>query len=287
MEPIAASTILAWNKRAADGKGGKNPKALIAVSFDQRNHGSRLVDPLANEAWRQGNPRHAQDMFSAYHGTATDTSLLITHLPSYILSSSSSPPITQHFVLGVSLGGHAAWHCILQDPRITAAVVGIGCPDYTRVMTDRAAKSKLKTWTSSDPPGSTFLGSEDFPKALLEAIAKYDPAGFLVPGLDPGTNLSPEQALQFKQRLQQHLNGKRILNLSGADDKLVPYAAGEPFLTLLKKTISEDATLDIAIDDRIFDGVGHSFTRDMVNASVQWICDLLGGEDHVAVSSKI
>lgn len=56
MAPIAAQSINQWNS-----KRGKSGKGLIAVSFDQRNHGSRLVDKLANEAWRQKNPRHAQD----------------------------------------------------------------------------------------------------------------------------------------------------------------------------------------------------------------------------------
>lgn len=68
MEPIAASTILDWNSRLRDGaaSNGQASKGLIAVSFDQRNHGSREVDKLSNEAWRSGNPRHAQDMFSIY-----------------------------------------------------------------------------------------------------------------------------------------------------------------------------------------------------------------------------
>ena len=61
MAPIAASILQDWNARP-----GKKELGLIAVSFDQRNHGSRLVDPLVNEAWRSGNPRHAQDMFSCY-----------------------------------------------------------------------------------------------------------------------------------------------------------------------------------------------------------------------------
>jgi hypothetical protein len=61
MTPIAGRTITAWNNRR-----GSQKKGLIAVSFDQRNHGTRKVDPLANEAWRQGNTRHAQDMFSIY-----------------------------------------------------------------------------------------------------------------------------------------------------------------------------------------------------------------------------
>lgn len=63
MTGIAASAITDWNTRT---QGDPSAKALIAVSFDQRNHGARMVDPLANEAWRQGNPRHAQDMFSIF-----------------------------------------------------------------------------------------------------------------------------------------------------------------------------------------------------------------------------
>lgn len=68
MTDIAALTIGDWNT-----KNQSNPKAkgLIAVSFDQRNHGARMVDPLANEAWRQGNPRHAQDMFSIFRKSFT------------------------------------------------------------------------------------------------------------------------------------------------------------------------------------------------------------------------
>jgi hypothetical protein len=65
MTGIAESVIADWNQRIKDGHAGP-VKGLIAVSFDQRNHGTRLVDPLANEAWRQGNPRHAQDMFSIF-----------------------------------------------------------------------------------------------------------------------------------------------------------------------------------------------------------------------------
>jgi hypothetical protein len=61
MHPLAAQTIRGWYARRPKGGAG-----LIAVSFDQRNHGGRLVDALANESWRKGNKRHAQDMFSVY-----------------------------------------------------------------------------------------------------------------------------------------------------------------------------------------------------------------------------
>ena len=61
MGSLAATALKEWNSRDECRKIG-----LVAITFDQRNHGSREIDPLANEAWRSGNERHAQDMFSAY-----------------------------------------------------------------------------------------------------------------------------------------------------------------------------------------------------------------------------
>lgn len=58
MAPVAASMINEWNKTRED----SSNRGLIAVSFDQRNHGSRAADKLSNEAWNAGNPRHAQDV---------------------------------------------------------------------------------------------------------------------------------------------------------------------------------------------------------------------------------
>lgn len=66
MAPLANATIAYWNKKLKQKAIKSSTPGLIAASFDQRNHGSRLVDPLANEAWKGGNPRHAQDMFSIY-----------------------------------------------------------------------------------------------------------------------------------------------------------------------------------------------------------------------------
>lgn len=67
MEPIAARLIRHWMTRSRDDPLSPTaPVGLIAASFDQRNHGTREISPLANEAWRSGNPTHAQDMFSIY-----------------------------------------------------------------------------------------------------------------------------------------------------------------------------------------------------------------------------
>jgi len=59
MASTANKCINDWNQRpSSDRKVG-----LIAVAFDQRNHGSREVQRVANQTWRDGNVRHAQDMF--------------------------------------------------------------------------------------------------------------------------------------------------------------------------------------------------------------------------------
>lgn len=80
MAPLAAQAIHYWNS-----KRGNRSKGLIAVSFDQRNHGSRLVDKMANEAWRQGNVRHAQDMYSVYRRSLHFTRHALPHKSSYRL----------------------------------------------------------------------------------------------------------------------------------------------------------------------------------------------------------
>ena len=69
MAPLAQEIITHWNKRLRSRGTRASTLSLIAVSFDQRNHGSRELDPMANEAWKSGNPRHAQDMFSIYRAS--------------------------------------------------------------------------------------------------------------------------------------------------------------------------------------------------------------------------
>ena len=59
MATVANSCINDWNQWSSSGR----RIGLIAVAFDQRNHGTREVDSLANQAWRDGNVNHAQDMF--------------------------------------------------------------------------------------------------------------------------------------------------------------------------------------------------------------------------------
>ncbi|KAI4191776.1 MAG: hypothetical protein LQ348_003428 [Seirophora lacunosa] len=291
MEPLAAAAIHDWNGREESKKLG-----LLAVTFDQRNHGSREVDPVANEAWRSGNKRHAQDMFSIYHGTASDTSLLMTYLSSYIFPSSDRA-IVMNLVLGVSLGGHAAWQCLVHDARISAAIIVIGCPDYFSLMSDRARLSKLASWVDSPAPGTHFLGSRDFPAGLVTAVEMHDPAAMLLGKVDgpirqiddePPSPVEQAKLLPLMKRLFQ---GKRILNLSGSTDKLVPYKCGEGFIRWLRAAAAPGGWFAdrVHVEDILFENVGHQMSQEMVVEAIRFIAQTLQNQPFTRVdkSSRI
>ncbi|EXJ85186.1 hypothetical protein A1O3_05861 [Capronia epimyces CBS 606.96] len=302
MAPFAAHLITEWNQRRSTrqhhAKGEGAGKGLIAVSFDQRNHGTRLVSATANEAWRSGNEQHALDMFSCYAGTAADTSLLLDYLAGYVFPNNERR-IVQNLVLGVSLGGHAAWHCVMHDPRISAAIVTIGCPDYARLMSDRARLSKRQSWLHAH--GRDFFGSADFPPALVDAVQKSDPAGLLWYSRDglnrqPGQeHLSDEITPEEKERLMplmaRCLANKRILNLSGGSDKLVNYAHSKPFLDWLKNSIGKGGWFEGAglyLEDIVYPGVGHDVPPTMVTAMVKFVNETLENEnEQVSTQGKL
>lgn len=193
-------------------------------------------------SWRDSNATHAPDMFSIYHGTQVDLSMIISYLPVYIFPTHHSLyTLTQHLVAGVSLGGHSAYLAILHEPRITAAVVVIGCPDYVRLMQHRAEKSRLECGTEG------LFRSKEFPENFLDVVSDIDPAAIGVDEI-------------LKRGL---LNGKKILTLSGGADKLVPYICVEPFLKGLKEAYST-GTLKGELIDVVYPGIGHECTPEMV-----------------------
>jgi pimeloyl-ACP methyl ester carboxylesterase len=241
-----------------------------------------MVDNLANVSWKQGNPTHGLDMFGTYSGTASDLSHLLDHIGSYLPYKISS-----HICGGVSLGGHATWQVILGEPRVKAGIVVIGCPDYVRLMTDRAIRSGLPS-AVSEPPGLHFLGSNDFPPSLIQAVESHDPAGILLGELDTVTGddhlhpPSPSEQKRLRSILSQRLAGKKIVCVSGGIDRLVPYACGEPFLSWLKRAIDPKEgwakALGIGLVDFVDPDARHEFTVPMREVVEEWLCKVLAGE---------
>ena len=228
-------------------------------------------------------------------GTAVDTSLLLDYISAYAFPNNSTS-ISQHIVFGISLGGHAAWHCVLHDPRITSAIICIGCPDYTRLMSDRARLSKRPTYTQSKPPGHTFVGSSDFPPGLVEAVKRYDPAGLFWsqlkmarPGQEHLHEVSDEDKVGLGPLMARTLGNKRILNLSGGADKLVPYRCAEPFLAWLKKAIGEGGWYEngeVVFEDVVFEGVGHEVPHAMVKELLRFVGESLEGEGEMTAAKR-
>ena len=151
-------------------------------------------------------------------------------------------------------------------------------------MSDRARLSKLPTWTQSSPPGSSFLGSKDFPTALIEAIEKYDPAGLFLGDIksrssDIYTRIpTPLERRALTPLLKSTLQNKRILNLAGGADKLVPYKCSEPFLHWLKIAVSPTGWFkdgNVVLEDMVFDGVGHEMSASMVKEVHRFVCQTL------------
>lgn len=214
------------------------------------------------------------------------------YLPSYIFPKHERL-ITDNLALGISLGGHATWSCALHEPRIRSAIIVIGCPDYVNLMADRARLSKHPSWTSTE--GSQFLGSEAFPKSLVETVHKYDPTSLFLSFTSIPTNASIENGGSFiplrngplpepseseknalRPLLTKCLAGKRILNLAGGSDKLVPYHRGESFLTWLKKAVAPDGWFGdgaVTLEDIIDQEAGHEMTPKMTAEAVRFIIE--------------
>ncbi|CAI6097634.1 unnamed protein product [Clonostachys chloroleuca] len=256
MHDIAARTVKAWHGSPEAGKRG-----LVALCFDMPNHGTRVVSERANGAWAAGNDTHAIDMLGMVKGARADMSGLMDVVAGYL----GRENVDGHVVLGWSLGGHAAWQAWLGEERVDAAVSVIGSPDFMGLMGGRAAGSKLDC-------GAQFLGSRFFPRDLVAVCKANDPKGFLFSDSPlPQLPLSEAERSRLSALVDSRgLRSKKLLLLSGGDDQLVPHKFTAPFV----KVLAEVGGLQV--DDRVFDGVGHWFSAEMVEQAVEFLVKAVG-----------
>jgi len=215
---------------------GKSSIDLLVVTIDQRNHGERLVNKAANNSWKEGNDRHAIDMYAMYAGTVRDISYLIDFLPSYLFPGGEAE-IVEWSVGGVSLGGHATWFALRHEPRLGLGVPIIGCPDYLHLMSRRAETSGI----AFEPPY--------VPASFLAYVRANDPA------YAPYTK--PDASNPFL--------GKKILVLAGAEDTVVPWESSEEFVKNLE--VGPNGVKKVIV----YPDVGHRCTEEMVKETSDFI----------------
>ncbi|KAF8434539.1 Alpha/Beta hydrolase protein [Boletus edulis BED1] len=236
--PIAKSIL-----EASYAPGVNRKRDLIIIAYDHRNHGRRLVDPLRNQGWHKdpakNNPQHAVDMYTIQTGTAHDLTFLIDHIPAYIY-----PQVERNIVewgaAGTSLGGHSVWIALTRDPRIQLAIPIIGCPDYTKLISQRAQICGVP------------LEAPHYPLHLKAYVDAYDPASF---------------AFRENDATNPFL-GKRILVLSGAKDTLVPWSASQEFVEGLEVG---DGVKKVVLEEN----AGHECTPSMIREAGLFVIDWL------------
>ncbi|KAG2151239.1 Alpha/Beta hydrolase protein [Suillus bovinus] len=224
--------------------GGERKKDLIVVAFDHRNHGARLVDHQRNLVWSkdpaENNDQHAMDMYTIQTGTAQDVSFLIDHLPSFLYPSGERT-IVEWGISGGSLGGHSTWIALCREPRLTLGISIIGCPDYMKLISHRAQ--------SSDIP----LSPPYFPASFKAYIESHDPARLAYRANDASNPFW----------------GKKILVLSGKEDKAVPWAASAEFVEGLE--VGEGGVKRVVVEE----GAVHEYTSEMEREFVSFVREWL------------
>jgi predicted esterase len=92
----------------------------------------------------------------------------------------------------------------------------------------------------------------------------------------PTPPLSASEAARVRGVLEaRRLRGKKLLLCSGGADELVPYAASAPLIAVLQDAVA-DGRAGVTLEDRVYDGVGHRFSKDMVEDAVRFLVKVVG-----------
>ena len=99
-----------------------------------------------------------------------------------------------------------------------------------------------------------------------------------------GNDLTEDEKKRHLPLMEKTLRGKRVLNMSGGADKLVPYKQGEAFLQWLKNATGPGGWWEngeFALEDIVFDGVGHEMSPEMMTTASRFVVQtLLDPDEH-------
>lgn len=161
---------------------------VIPVTFDIRNHGSRVVDVLKNSSWKSGNDTHGLDMISCIQGTIYDLKLIMEFLPSYLnLDSLRGKQMREkglkfkyfNILAGYSVGAHIVIRFASQFPELVSIInPNIGCSDLTTLLVSRLKGSKDYSkkilYCSYDELELTEEEKKKYPESFHDLVSKQD-----------------------------------------------------------------------------------------------------------------
>lgn len=206
------------------------------------------MNVLGQKSWKDQNPRHAMDLYAMVHGTARDVSFLIDLLPAYIFPQDERT-VACWACTGKSLGGHSVWALLAAEPRISVGVPFIGCPDFQKLLQDRAR-------INFQPYGPPAV-----PHSLQALIRTIDPAA------------NPHYGSFDPQR--NPFWGKKICVCMGDVDKLVKPSYAEEFLRNLvvgePDNSSDTGTGFSGLKIFVQENCGHTVTERMVDVAGEWL----------------
>ncbi|KAK6461954.1 hypothetical protein DFJ63DRAFT_206859 [Scheffersomyces coipomensis] len=249
-------------KQFYEKKQGDVKVPLICVTFDNRNHGEKLIDKLKNLDWKRGNETHAIDMVSGIDGNVADLKLLIDYLPGYLnldyyLSDKVKQEVQPEFkfknsISGYSLGGHTVIRFASKYPDLVEILNPVvGCSDLSSLLINRLKSNRIES-EAYDKKYFYF----NYPELdLTEDQKKHQYPEYF------HNYLSKQDQAIFENFAMHKI---KLFASFGAKDTLVP-----PKLTTVWTELYENTNNDSQVF--IQEDAGHEATPEMFDKFTTWL----------------
>lgn len=239
---------------------------LVCVTFDNRNHGERLISKQRNLLWTLGNDTHALDMISDIDGNVEDLKLIMNHLPLYLnLEYYVDRNVKEEMginikyvngIAGVSLGGHTVVRFALKYPDLVDILMPfVGLVDLSSLLihrllktpvTDPAYDKRMFYYNYSELPLNDDQRRVQYPEFFHKYLAQRD-----------------------QQIFEQFPMSKiKMFAAFGADDTLVPAKLSTIWC---EQYINTNDSSEFFVQPN----TGHETTAEMIEKAGQWLARVL------------
>lgn len=256
-ESIAYNILRQYYEKKPD-----DPVPLICVTFDNRNHGERLLKEQHNRSWKSGNDTHGVDMISMIRGGIDDLKLVMDYLPSYLnLEYHLTPKIKYQLqaqikfnntLSGYSQGAHTVIRFANKYPELVDILNPVvGCNDLSSLLLNRLLGNKQgdaafdKKWF--------YFNYEEIPLSQQQQQLQY-PEAF--------HNLLRQEDTDIFENFP--FNKVKLFASFGDDDTLVPPSLSRSWVEMYLNT-NRDSEVFVQKD------IGHEATPEMIENFTSWL----------------